>query len=1276
MTNRNCELKPSILIIQENGRHERNRQFRECFCLQRAFLHLGVRADVWGKNHNNFHQPFEDLMGNYDIILSMENYDSNWHPNLSGIKTPKAFWCIDAHMGFEPYMDFAQANRFDIIFSATEAFVDRFKKYAGKSIWLPNAYDSFLIDKLFNVSKTIPLGFCGNTVNRKEWIDYLKRRWGLHHDQMVIGPDMVRAVNSYQIHWNLNVSIDINYRTFETLGCCTFLLTSYTPGIENLFRLDDQIVVYRNRNDLDEKIAYYQSHPDAREKIAVRGYQHVRRFHTYIQRAEEILKRFGFEAQIDRCTGKTKTPAGRLQQTLSDKHYLFVSGATKSGTTLLANALDLSDRISFLKNNCGKIEEGQWLQNLYKWGKGKESFSETYHMTEAHPLVSLQSQIELFHTWQPYWDFSKPILAEKSPHNLIKTRFLQALFPKSQFVILIRNGIVQATGEALQTKRSPIDCSREWVSAYQILLGDLAKINKFHIVRYEDLTNRVAETFSEIWDFIGVPQVDVRDERFFVHAFKNGVKRNDFNKITDMNKPHITNFMNQFDSQTKHAMIEICQPIMDMFGYSTEIEKYHEYMESSDPMMLLTKSGDAWKYDLEQNVQLREDSGSQKPPKCLPDLGSLNHDGPDAKDAIINFSPSDSEKNDAPELKSPVPPPFRQTKNVTRQLPVAIVTETMNYVSGGVRCIAEVLNRLRKRGIETVCYVTHPDLRCEWLEVEFPILPVSQFQKFKGIAISPYSPTAEIVAHSNAVAKFYWVHSYEPKFPELTGRSDKWRRMSEASYRLEGMQYFAVSSYVKMILELIYGRKVLSPLVSGGVDTALFSPALKSKKRLRIMFLSREHSFRGARDIIKALENSRSDIIETDVYVMGCPIDMGSIPHRLLPPLPQIEFARLLGSVDIFIHASHFEGLPLPPLEAMACKCAVIATYVGASDYLLDGYNALVVPPQRPDKIAAALMRLINNPNLRLKLAEGGFQTVQNGYTWEHAVDRFEEALDEGLMRLGCKGSKRASFSADDVQVMKNHGRGDPRRGNSDSMDPGAGSSSNGQCTVSAIVSAYNAERFIRGCLMDLENQTIADQIEIIVVNSGSQQNEEAVVKEFQQKYKNIKYLKTERRESVYASWNRGIRAAAGKYITNANTDDRHAPYAFERLAKVLDERPDIALVYANLWITETENETFEKFTPAGKFTWMEFDPQTLIEGCYIGPQPMWRKSLHQKYGYFEENYESAGDWEFWLRISKTEKFLHLKEVLGLYLKSPTSIEHRNPDLVVKEAERLQQQYK
>ena len=71
----------------------------------------------------------------------------------------------------------------------------------------------------------------------------------------------------------------------------------------------------------------------------------------------------------------------------------------------------------------------------------------------------------------------------------------------------------------------------------------------------------------------------------------------------------------------------------------------------------------------------------------------------------------------------------------------------------------------------------------------------------------------------------------------------------------------------------------------------------------------------------------------------------------------------------------------------------------------------------------------------------------------------------------------------------------------------------------------------------------------------------------------------------------------------------------------------------------------------------------------------MWCKVLHEKYGYFDDSFESAGDWEFWLRVSQVEKYLHIREYLGLYLKSPFSIEHRNPELSAREIQRVKNKY-
>jgi glycosyltransferase involved in cell wall biosynthesis len=214
---------------------------------------------------------------------------------------------------------------------------------------------------------------------------------------------------------------------------------------------------------------------------------------------------------------------------------------------------------------------------------------------------------------------------------------------------------------------------------------------------------------------------------------------------------------------------------------------------------------------------------------------------------------------------------------------------------------------------------------------------------------------------------------------------------------------------------------------------------------------------------------------------------------------------------------------------------------------------------------------------------------------------------------------------------------------------------------VSAIVSTFNAARFMRGCIEDIEGQTISDKIEIIIVDSASEQNEGDIVREFQERYPNIRYTRTEQRESVYAAWNRAIRMARGTYITNANTDDRHRTNAFARMTQVLEMRPEIALVYADVFKTETENETFEHFTEAGRYRWYDWDRNVLLtKGCFMGPQPMWRRSVHDLYGYFDESMVTSGDYEFWLRISQTLDFHHIRESLGLYLDSPGSIEHRN----------------
>ncbi len=203
---------------------------------------------------------------------------------------------------------------------------------------------------------------------------------------------------------------------------------------------------------------------------------------------------------------------------------------------------------------------------------------------------------------------------------------------------------------------------------------------------------------------------------------------------------------------------------------------------------------------------------------------------------------------------------------------------------------------------------------------------------------------------------------------------------------------------------------------------------------------------------------------------------------------------------------------------------------------------------------------------------------------------------------------------------------------------------------VSAIVSTYNSEKFIRGKIEDLLNQTIISKLEIIIVNSGSTQNEDSIIREYMTRYSNIKYIKTEERETIYKAWNRGIKIATGIYITNANTDDRLKNDALERLAEELEKNDDLGLVFANQYISHIPNQTFNEIKSKKIWSIPEFDFLVQLDRCVVLSQPMWRASLHFSKGiWFDEKLEICGDHEFILNLLEHYKIKYLPIALGVF---------------------------
>ena len=114
----------------------------------------------------------------------------------------------------------------------------------------------------------------------------------------------------------------------------------------------------------------------------------------------------------------------------------------------------------------------------------------------------------------------------------------------------------------------------------------------------------------------------------------------------------------------------------------------------------------------------------------------------------------------------------------------------------------------------------------------------------------------------------------------------------------------------------------------------------------------------------------------------------------------------------------------------------------------------------------------------------------------------------------------------------------------------------------SVIVPLYNCEKFISDCLISLVNQTISDDLyEIIVVNDGSTDNGEEKVKEFKNKYNNIKLLSKEN-GGLSDARNVGLDNASGKYIIFIDADDYVETTLLEEVNKIINNQDFIIFGY------------------------------------------------------------------------------------------------------------------
>lgn len=231
---------------------------------------------------------------------------------------------------------------------------------------------------------------------------------------------------------------------------------------------------------------------------------------------------------------------------------------------------------------------------------------------------------------------------------------------------------------------------------------------------------------------------------------------------------------------------------------------------------------------------------------------------------------------------------------------------------------------------------------------------------------------------------------------------------------------------------------------------------------------------------------------------------------------------------------------------------------------------------------------------------------------------------------------------------------------------------------VSVIVRTCNRKEALRENLISLRNQTYKD-IEIVIVEDGKNTAEEMIKKEF--KDLNIVYEATGKNVGRSKVANIAMKKAKGKYLNFLDDDDLFFPDHVETLVKVL-ENNNYDIVYDGSFETKIDvisREPYQYEVKAkGLYEGREFNRKRLYKINLFPIQTvMFKKTLFEECGGFDEKIDALEDWDFWIRLSLNHQFHQVLATTSVF-RTPynDNIQKDREDFLASTLEYLQEKFK
>ncbi|WP_330110241.1 glycosyltransferase [Methylophaga thalassica] len=210
---------------------------------------------------------------------------------------------------------------------------------------------------------------------------------------------------------------------------------------------------------------------------------------------------------------------------------------------------------------------------------------------------------------------------------------------------------------------------------------------------------------------------------------------------------------------------------------------------------------------------------------------------------------------------------------------------------------------------------------------------------------------------------------------------------------------------------------------------------------------------------------------------------------------------------------------------------------------------------------------------------------------------------------------------------------------------------------ISVLMSVYNTEKYLVEAIESILNQSF-NNFEFIIINDGSTDRSEDILRYYERKDKRIKLISRENRGLVL-SLNEALDCASASLIARMDADDISLPQRFEEQIKYLKDNPDVVCVgTAQIIIDEDGDELTRLNVP----TENSVIQKRLLEGhCPLEhPSVMFRTDAVKALGAYRKDCEAAEDYDLWLRLGEVGKLANINKPLIQYRYLSSSVSAAN----------------